>query len=255
MPKFNNPKSNTRVVGMATANTGVPPGKPGPKPKSPGVDVATQYQDRQEAKEVERRMAPERIYQSRCSVCNHPFRDWVELMLVKGMRYKTLADRVSPPLSRDAISNHYKKHMDLQDMAFVQIIEAEAELQGIIHDEGVADLVTKRSVLEIAMRKGFEDILNDVTTVEPRDLIQISKVLADMDSHQYEVGLDELRSQVQLFIQAIKDVCPPEMQGAIGQRVKELRQREGIIGAFEQDMHPQPAVNLIPEASVVEDKV
>jgi hypothetical protein len=245
MPKFNHPNSGEQVVGLSTANSGA---------KKPGMDVATQYDDRQQAKAVERRMAPERIYQSRCSVCNHPFRDWVELMLVRGMQYKTLADRVSPPLSRHAISNHHKEHMDLQDQAFRQIIETEAELQGTIHDEGVADLVTKRAVLEIAMRKGFEDILNDVTTVEPRDLIQISKVLADMDSHQYEVGLDELRSQVQLFIQAIKDVCDPETQGAIGLRVKELRKREGIIGAFEEEMTSPPPVKLITEATVVEDQ-
>lgn len=249
MPKFEEPKrkAGERVVGLAKANSGREhlPAK---------LQDAAKAADRQEAKALERRIAPERIFQARCAVCKHPFRDWIELMLIRGMQYKTLADRVSPPVSRDSLRNHYKKHMDLQDTAFRQIIEAEAELQGAINEEGTHDLVTKRSVLEIAMRKGFEDILNDVTTVEPRDLIQISKVLADMDAHQYEVGLDELRSQVQLFIQAIKDVCDPETQGAIGQRVKELRQREGIIGKVDEKMMIGPSESIV-EASVVEEPI
>ena len=216
-------------------------------------------QDRAEVRAVEKKIAPDRITEPRCNVCQHAFRDWIELMLVKGMAYKTISDRVTPPVGRQSLSTHHKKHMDLQDFAIRQLIESEAELQGRINEEGVADIVTKRAVLEVALRKGFDDVVNGITTVEPRDLIQIAKLLAEMDSHQYEVGLDELRSQVQLFIQAIKDVCDQDTQEAIGRRVKELRQREGISAIMEADMNA-PVVTVgeieeVTEATVVKERI
>jgi hypothetical protein len=208
-----------------------------------------QREDREMMQRYEDAMAPQRIFEPRCDTCQHPYRDFIETMLVKGHPYKAIADRVSPSVDRRSISNHYKNHMDLQDAALRSILEEEAKIQGRQFEEGVQDAITKRAVLEIALRKGYEDIVNGITTVEPRDLIQIAKVLGDMDSHQHSVGLDELRSQVQIFIQAIKDVCDPDTRGAIAQRVKQLRTREGIDGQIEKVMQQQPAIT---EASVVE---
>lgn len=180
----------------------------------------------------EKKKAPARIVVATCHVCSHPYRDFIETMLVRGQSYKGIADRVTPKVDRRSISNHYHKHMDLQDAALRSILESEARIQGQNFEDGVQDAVTKRGVLEVMLRKGFEDIQMGVTTVEARDLVQIAKLLGEMDSHAYQVGLDELRSQVQIFIQAIKDVCDRDTQAAIASRVKLLRNREGMdIGA------------------------
>lgn len=206
-----------------------------------------QRDDREEAKRIEANSAPTRISVATCHTCQHPFRDWIETMLIRGMAYKTLGDRVSPPVDRRSLSNHAKNHMDLQDAALRAILEKEAQVQGENYEEGVGDAITKRAVLEIALRKGYEDIINGVTTVEARDLIQIAKVLGDMDAHQHSIGLDELRAQVQIFIQAIKNVCDSDMQNLIAEEVKRLRSRENISAEMERVMRPE-----IPEAVVVE---
>jgi hypothetical protein len=169
-----------------------------------------------------------RITEPRCHVCQHPHRDWIETMLIRGASYKGLQDRIPAPagagydkLDRRSISNHHKNHMDLQDAALRAILEKEAQIQGQNFEEGVEDAITKRGVLEIALRKGYEDIVTGVTTVEPRDLIQIAKVLGDMDSHQHQIGLDEARAQVQIFI--------PGHQGRVRPRdaVSDWRTSEG----------------------------
>lgn len=228
------------------------------------MERATQQEDRAEVQKYEKNLAPARIFEPRCHVCNHAFRDWIEVMLVKGIAYKTLADRVTPPVDRRSISNHHKEHMDLQDTAFRAMLEREAKLQGMDVEEGIEDIITKRSVLEIMVRKGYEDVLNGITTVEPRDLVQITKLLAEMDTHQHSVGLDTLRAQVQIFIQAIKEVCPVEMQGEISKRVKLLRSRENISHPMEDvmnDSEPQSVRKLIkadwkePEDEVIEASV
>lgn len=203
-----------------------------------------EVRDAQLAKE--RKNAPARIVEPKCNICKHPFRDFIETMLVRGQSYKGIADRVSPKVDRRSVSNHYAKHMDLQDAALRSILEDEARLQGRNFEEGVQDAVTKRGVLEVMLRKGFQDIEMGVTTVEARDLVQIAKLLGEMDSHAYQVGLDELRNQVQIFIQAIKDVCDREQQAEIAKRVKVLRSREGVDAQIEKAMDDKPV-----EAEVV----
>lgn len=202
---------------------------------------------REKIKAREKKNAPERIVEKRCHVCTHPYRDFIETMLVRGSSYLGIEQRVTPHVDRRSISNHYKNHMDLQDAALRYILEQEAKLQGQNFEEGVQDLVTKRGGLEVMFRKGLEDVQSGVTTVEPRDLVQIVKVLSDMDSEAHQAGLDEVRGQMQLFIQAIKDVCDRDVQAKIAARVKKLRSREGIPSAMENMMLPQPV-----DAEVVE---
>lgn len=235
MPTFKDPNNlngghgGQRSVSLANANSG-----------RPAFDI--DFVDARSAiAKSDAAMAPERIYEPRCKTCQHPYRDFIETMLVRGHPYMTIQNRVSPPIDRRSISTHFKKHMDLQDAALRAILEEEAKIQDRNFEEGVQDAITKRGVLEIAMRKGYEDLINGVTTVEARDLIQIAKVLAEMDSQQHSVGLDELRSQVQIFIQAIKDVCDTDIQDAIAQRVKQLRNREGIETRMEQVIEPSQA--------------
>lgn len=240
------------------------------------VGNAMAREDRQSYEKAIARMAPTgvdeatgieylqgRISEPRCHVCQHPYRAWIETMLIRGQSYKGLQERIPPieghgKLDRRGISNHHKKHMDLQDAALRAILEREADLQSQDYKEGLDDAITKRGVLEVMLRKGYDDILSGVTTVEARDLIQLAKLLAEMDSNQNMVAVDELRAQVQIFIQAIKNVCPPEMQNIIAQEVRKLRGRENIEAQYEEAITEPAQITAtveyeeITDASIIE---
>lgn len=280
MPKFNPETEEVEIVprdqsheDKARDNS---EGK-GRKKFAQDVQKAIQRDDRAQVEKVNKSLAPKgkdeitgieylsgRIFEPRCHVCQHPHRDWIEMMLIKGATYKGLQERVPPiqgheKLDRRGISNHHKNHMDLQDAAIRAILEREATLVGQDYEEGVEDAVTKRGVLEVMLRRGYDDIINGVTTVEPRDLIQLAKLLGEMDTHAGQVGLDEARSQVQIFIQAIKNVCDLDTQGEIAREVKRLRSRENIDVKFEEIMSQAPVAAIevgepsVIEATVVED--
>ena len=238
------------------------------------VEGAMQREDREAAKKTIARQAPSvvdssgveyghgRIFEPRCHVCLHPYRDWIETMLVRGTTYKGLQDRIPPAegydkLDRRGISNHHKKHMDLQDAALRAILEKEADFQNQNYEDGVTDAITKRGVLEVMLRKGYNDLVNDVTTVEARDLIQLAKLLGDMDANQNMVAVDEMRAQVQIFIQAIKNVCSLDQQTLIAQEVARLRGRENIDAKYEEQLedHPQITVTVETDESVTEATV
>lgn len=218
-----------------------------------GKEIEKRLSQQKRMEKKGRRGAPPRYTHPLCDTCNHAFRDFIEFQLVRGIPYKTLGERVSPPVDRRSLSNHYQNHMDLEDAALRAIIEREAALQGQNHDEGVADLVTTRSVMEIALRKGYEDVIEGNTTVEPRDLIQIAKLLGDMNDKQYSTGLEELRQQMAIFVQAIKDVLSLEDQARIAERLKVLRKRENMISPIENQMQQIESVPALPDAEVIED--
>lgn len=194
-----------------------------------------------ERAEVQKRLdkiKPPRINEPRCLVCTHEQRDFIEFSLVQGASYSSIANRVDPTVDRRSVSNHHKKHMDLQDAVLIGIIEKEFDKVADQNSEYVEDMITQRGVLEVALRKGFEDLRNGVTTVEPKDIIQIVKLMADMDSHATEQSAAEAQASISIFMEAIRSVVTPEQVSLIGQKVGELRQQKEIRTKFENQLLP-----------------
>jgi hypothetical protein len=191
---------------------------------------------------------PEKIVESRCHTCMSEFRDYIEKELVRGHSYLAISNSLGGTPDRRSISKHHKEHMAITAAAYRAILEEESSLEGQNFETGVRGAVTARGILEIAMRKGFDDILDDNTMVEPRDLIQIIKLKAEMDANHAEVQIETYKRQVELFKQAILEVVAPEVQAQIVARVKKLRQREEDLVAHEKLLEAKTI-----EASAEED--
>ena len=178
---------------------------------------------------------PERIVEPRCHVCQSPFRDYIERELIRGHSYLAIANSLGKGgPSRRSISTHYKEHMAINSTAYRAILEEESSLEGQNFETGVRGAITNRGVLELMIRKGFDDIMDDNTMVEPKDLIQIIKLKMEMDANYVNVQVETYKRQVELFKQAILEVVPPDMQALIVGRVKRLRQREEDAVAHEK---------------------
>jgi hypothetical protein len=182
--------------------------------------------------------APPRIVESRCHVCTHPNRDWIEYQIIKGHSYLSIENSTAhlPPehrVGRRSVSTHAKGHMTIQEAAYRAILEQEASLEAQNFEEGVKGAITKRGVLEILVRKGFQDVLDDIAHVEPRDLIQIIKLAQDMDEKSAAVQIEEYKNQVAILTESIQNVVPPAIQGEIVAEVRRLRKRQGVGAEYE----------------------
>jgi hypothetical protein len=124
--------------------------------------------------------------------------------------------------------------MAITAAAYRAILEEEASLEGQNYEEGVRGAITNRGVLELMIRKGFDDIMDDNTMVEPKDLIQIIKLKQEMDANHVQVQVETYKRQVEIFKQAILEIVPPDMQSQIVARVKKIRQREEDLIAHEK---------------------
>lgn len=177
---------------------------------------------------------PERIVEARCHTCQSEFRDYIERELIRGHSYLAISRSLGGTPDRRSISTHHKEHMAITTAAYRAILEEEASLEGQNFDEGVRGAITSRGILEIMARKGFDDILDDNTMVEPKDLIQIIKLKTEMDAAYVTEQIETYKRQVEIFKQAILETIPPDMQARLVARVRKIREREEDLSVHEK---------------------
>lgn len=199
---------------------------------------------------AQRRGAPPAIFEPRCHVCTHQHRHWIETMLIYGQSYVSISRAIeqSPAddVDRRSISKHAKEHMNVQDAAMRAVIETEAELEGKNFEEGVANVLTMRSILEVMAHKGYKDIVDGNVTVEPRDLIQIARIKSEMDNQGAISAAEEARLQVQIMTEAIRRAFPQaEDQAKVVREIKLLKKQYGL----------EQAEKLLDNPDVIEAEV
>lgn len=247
-----------------------PPSGGGKKKMTPGdhsreLERRWNEEDRAGTKAAIQKYAPPIKSIPSCQVCQSPHRPWIESQLVSGVAYLAISKALPQGdggASRKSIAHHYKNHMALEQAAMRAILEEEADLLGQNYEEGVRGAITHRGILEVAVRKGFEDIQNGITTVEFRDMVQAIKQLREMDTNTSNAQIEEATTAVRLFMEAIKAVgagldskrltieSGDALAIAIQAEVKRLRDREEIVIEAERmlDRH----IGL-PTATYVED--
>lgn len=189
--------------------------------------------EKQRSKVAAKRAAPPVPYEPRCSVCNSPFRLFIDSMLARGASsYSSIAEKVpgedGKKLDRQAIANHAKRHLGFQDDAIRRVLEAEALEVAQNYEENVRGAMTRRGALEIALRKGFEDLVAGRTEVEVKDLLAIIQALEKMDETTNSAAVDQMRMQTEAFVRAIREeVDDEDLWERIYERTRKIIAQQG----------------------------
>lgn len=214
------------------------------KRSAAGMEKRYQDQNRSDLEEAERLNAPPVITVGNCQTCQSPHRLWIERRLMKGDSYKAIAESIPEGPDRRSISNHAKKHMPLDSAIVRAVLEEEAGLLEQNIEEGVAGAFSVRGAFNVLIRKGYEDALSGVTTVEVRDLIQLARVFNEMESSAALQATEEAKMAVRIFMEAIQNVVGDmldeeqanEMKRAIVAEVQRLRSRDEIEVEVENNL-------------------
>lgn len=205
-----------------------------------GADLKKRWEqgDRAEIEVRERAAAPPVIIEARCHVCQSQYRDFIEESLVKGHSYERIAKQIPPDESgkkvdRRSISNHFKEHMDLQRTAIREELEEEARALQQNVEQGSLGAKTDRGILKVLVAKGFDDVLKGVSTVEPKDLIQIIKLLNELNSDAASTRAEENEIYLRTFVRAVENVCPPEMIKELVAEAERIRNMDDVEFAME----------------------
>lgn len=198
------------------------------KPRKLSKQELEQMKDKQRAalEAALQGQTPDAPFEPRCDACTSPYRQFIDTMLIRGASYSSIAEQVpgveGKRIDRRSVSNHAKKHLGFQETAIRALLEEESNMADQNFEEGVRGAITHRGVLEIMVRKAYDDIINGLVEVEPKDLISTIQVLQKMDERSESIAVDELRAQVSAFIQAIKEETDRETWERISIRTKRI---------------------------------
>lgn len=229
--------------------------------KTSGKDLQRTWEndDRKVIVAAEKAIAPPIIVEPRCNVCQSPYRIQIERLLVKALSYSSIAaslpDEGEDTPDRRSIANHYKKHMAIQDAVIRGVLEEEAALINQNFEEGVKGAMTHRGLLEVVVRKTYDDIINGVVTAEVRDVVQIIKLLGEMNSNSANLKTDQTEAQFRFFVRAIQNVCDDQTRVAIASEVKRLREMDDVEYEMEESLSLPPPIEVnIEDANVVDNE-
>lgn len=196
------------------------------------------------------------ITEPRCKICQSPHRHLVDQMLVAGHSYSEIERQFEfANLPRRSISGHADKHLGYEEAAIRQVIEREAQAAQRNFDTGVERLVTKNAYLEVALQKAYDALIQDLTIVEPKDAVKVIEQLQKLQEQNQNVALDELRVQLQMFIQAVKEVVPKGDWESIVSRTADLLRASGREVPFESAEEAEEEFKELTPAEVVDAQV
>lgn len=161
------------------------------------------------------------IVEPRCHVCKSDFRKAIDRLIAQGTTPYAEIGRIFN-IDRRSISNHAKEHLGWEEAAIRRIIEQQARSAQADLEEGIQGVLTRRVYLNVALQRALDALLNDDVTVEPKDALAVIQHLDKLDSQVEGAALDEIQVQFKAFVQAIREIAPPEMWQRILDRTKEL---------------------------------
>jgi hypothetical protein len=218
-----------------------------------GMEKKWQDQDRAVLAAAIAANAPPVKSEGRCTICQSSHRLWVERQLIRGIAYTAIAKSipgVNVDTFRRALPKHYKEHMDLEGAQVRAILEEESDLLQQNYEEGVKGAFTYRAALDVMIRKGYSDVLDDITTVEPKDIIKFMELADKMNGASATRMVEEARAAVNIFMEAIRNVFTDNLDrdmadflsAGIVKEVKRLREQNELEAQIEDNMRQLPSV-------------
>jgi hypothetical protein len=205
--------------------------------------AAAQVDGRQLEAEVDREVAAiraqhrDRMPEHRCRVCQDPeSRSRVNRLLAYGMKVAEIVEYVEDLNARRAKNNkitywsvlrHAERHFNTQDPANAarrRILERRKDQVADEFGDAAAHLLTGMAYLDIVAQKGFQNLVDEDTVVDFETGLKAQLRLEEMQRDgAVEEQIAEMRRDVAILQQAVKDVVPAAMMSEIVARIDELK--------------------------------
>ena len=181
------------------------------------------------------------IENTRCKVCNCPYRREIDMCLVSGWSQTQVMRHFNQVLGENYfnkmnISRHARYHLDARDAAVRRIIETRAKqfLGDVDAIEGT--ILTKGAVVDTLIQRGMEGLHVGAVEIKAQDILSAVQLLDKMESEWKETALDEVLNEWRTFAICVKEAVGDELF-------------EQISVAFESKMAERDRPALMPLAA------
>ena len=179
----------------------------------------------------------DRMPEHRCRVCQDPeSRSRVNRLLSYGMKVGEIGEYVEDLNAKRAKNNqitywsilrHAERHFNVQDptnAARRRILERRKAQAADEFGDAAAHLLTGMAYLDIVAQKGFEHLVAEDTVVDYETGLKAQLKLEEMQRDgAVEEQIAEMRRDVSILQQAVKDVVPAHLMAEIVARIDELK--------------------------------
>lgn len=179
----------------------------------------------------------DQLPEHRCRVCQDPeSRSRVNRLLSYGMRIteiEGLVDDLNAKRAKNnkitywSLRNHAERHFRVQDptnAARRRILERRKAQVADEFGEAAGHLLTGMAYLDIVAQKGFENLVDDNTVVDFETGLKAQLKLEELQRDgAVEEQVAQMRRDVSILQQAVKDVVPASLMAQIVERIDELR--------------------------------
>lgn len=179
----------------------------------------------------------DQLPEHRCRVCQDPdSRSRVNRLLSYGMKIAEIEGLVEDLNAKRAknnritywsLRNHAERHFNVQDptnAARRRILERRKAQVADEFGDAANHLLTGMAFLDIVAQKGFEHLIAEDTVVDYETGLKAQLKLEEMARDgAVEEQIAEMRRDVSLLQQAVKDVVPPALMAEIVARIDELK--------------------------------
>lgn len=178
-----------------------------------------------------------RLPEARCRVCQDPeSRARVNRLLAYGMKIGEIEDFVEDLNAKRAknnkitywsLRNHAERHFNTQEptsAARRRILERRKAQVVDEFGDAAAHILTGMAYLDIVAQKGFETLVDETTIVDYEVGLKAQLKLEEMQREgAVEEQVAEMRRDVSILTQAVRDVVPAGLMDEIYSRIDELR--------------------------------
>lgn len=171
-------------------------------------------------------VAPMKYRDPRCKVCSSNFAKAIDRMIALGTSHSEISRLFD--VSRSSVGRHAKNHLNYEEAAVRQIIAREAQEAQADIEEGISGALARRAYIDVAIQKGFESLINDEVPIEVKDVATLIQLKEKMETDYEGAAIDEIKTQFNAIVQAVREVAPQEMWEKIAIRARELAQTPGL---------------------------
>jgi hypothetical protein len=161
----------------------------------------------------------DRFYlEPRCRVCrNDVLRKMVNDLLASGASYASTLRALGGEavgVTTDSVRRHAERHFPVQNVAkatYREILERRAKENSVDFVEGVATAITPMAFLETVMVKGYENLVDERTTVSYRDGVAAAVKLTEaLRTEEPEIEMARMHAEIGRIIEIVRTFIPSE---------------------------------------------
>jgi len=192
-----------------------------------------------------------------CKICNtsDDLRSIIDSLLLFPKSYKEVLRAIQPiqeklgipegeRITYENIRNHQKKHLPFEKALVRDVVERRAREKNISILNAGERLLTAEAFYEIIVAKGWEEIAmgySKPTLTQTMHAMEMLRAIEKEDDQDYRP--EELIQQLDLILQAIREVMPTAMQEQLFLKLEEL-QNANKNGVKRKALNLKPPVEL-----------